>query len=279
MLPGFSLALREGLEAALIIGVVLATLRKLNRLELVPSAWIGTGGALAGSLILAVILNRLGIGFAGKSEQVFQGLTMLFAAGLLTWMIFWMRRQVGSWRGEIQAQVSRAALQKGFPAIALIAFLSVLREGIKIMIACIAIPAAANPFLDAAGIGLGLLVAVAVGWSVNLVIHRMNLGRFFTFTNAILVLFAAGLVSLAILQLNAAQWIPPIVENVWNLGSVISDQSIAGGVFQALVGYYSSPSLSAVLGYVGYYGILAILIRWFTARQAVRQAAQPVSPF
>ena len=129
MLPSYLLSMREGLEAALIIGIVIGTLRKINRSELIRVVWAGSLSAACVSLLAAIVLNRLGASLEGRAEEIFEGLTMWLASGVLTWMIFWMHRQARNIRNELESGVRRTTSQGG---LFLLAFTAVLREGIEL---------------------------------------------------------------------------------------------------------------------------------------------------
>ena len=109
MLSSFLLSLREGIEAALIIGIVIGALQKFNRPGLARAVWAGTACAAALSLLAAIVLNIVGTSLEGKAEEIYEGITMLAAAGVLTWMIFWMNHQARNLRSELESGVRRAA--------------------------------------------------------------------------------------------------------------------------------------------------------------------------
>lgn len=109
MLPSYLLALREELEAALIIGIVLSVLRKMNRSKLNSAVWIGLFSAIVISVLAALCLNWIGAEFEGRGEQIFEGITMFLAAGILTWMVFWMRKQSTAMKRNIEFSVQRAS--------------------------------------------------------------------------------------------------------------------------------------------------------------------------
>ena len=131
MIASFLLSLREGLEAALIIGIVLGVLFKLKRSDLNITVWQGVGLAILSSAVAAIALNLLGMEFEGQGEQIFEGTAMLLAAGVLTWMVFWMKEHGGNLKNEIETQTNLAALSKGQKALFALAFLAVFREGIE----------------------------------------------------------------------------------------------------------------------------------------------------
>jgi high-affinity iron transporter len=256
MLPGFVLALREGLEAALIIGIVLGVLRKIGREALASTVWLGALSAAVLAGLAAWGLNWLGAEFTGRGEQLFEGITMLLAAGVLTWMVFWMRKQSGAAKQNLESGVREAAGEQGQGALFLLAFLAVVREGIELALFLLAARLTTNSIQELWGAGLGLGAAAFLGWVIFASSRRLSLSRFFQSTNVLLALFAAGLVGLGIHEFNELGWIPAIVENVWNLNAILPDQSALGQVLHTLVGYSSSPSLSQVIAYLAYFAVL-----------------------
>ena len=132
MLAGFLLALREGIEAALIISIVLGMLKKMNRYDRAPVVWLGVAGAVLLSVAAAIILSIVGAEFEGAAEQAFEGFTMLFAAAVLTWMIFWMQKQGRQIQKGLEADVREALSGGQTVALFSVAFFAVLREGIEL---------------------------------------------------------------------------------------------------------------------------------------------------
>lgn len=260
MLPGYLLALREGLEAALVIGIVFSVLVKMDQKKLGRAVWLGVIVGVVVSLLTALILNRIGMAFEGTGEQIFEAAAMLFAAGILTWMVFWMRKQSGVLKDRIESNVKKSIDSKGKGAIFLLAFLAVVREGIELALFLLAIRLEVNPFQTSVGVVLGLISAVLIGVFAFTSTRRLSLTRFFQATNVLLALFAAGLVGLGIHELNELGWVPAMIDPVWSLGAIVPDQSTLGQLMKAMVGYKSSPSLSMVIGYFGYFVVLMLII-------------------
>ena len=190
MLASFLLSLREGLEAALIIGIVLGVLQKMKRADLIAQVWQGVGAAAALSAVAAVALSWLGMEFEGKGEQIFEGLALLLAAGVLTWMIFWMKEHGSSLKNEIEAQTNLATLSKGQRALFALAFLAVFREGIELALFLLAARLASSPLQTLAGALIGLGAAAGLGWVLFTSTRRLSLRRFFSTTNILLIIFA-----------------------------------------------------------------------------------------
>ncbi len=256
MLPSYVLSLREGLEAALIIGIVLGALRKMRQEKLSSAVWVGALGAGVLSLLVAIGLNILGKDLSGSAEPVFEGSTMLLAAAVLTWMIFWMRSKSRQMKGELESGVRQAVSGEGRKGLFLLAFASVLREGIELALFVTAAALASDPRQTLAGSLLGLGTAALLGWSLFASIVRLDLGRFFGITGALLILFAAGLTARSAHEFIEVGWLPALVGHVWNLNAFINDQSILGQVLSALFGYNASPSLMEVLAYLGYFAVI-----------------------
>ncbi len=273
MIPSFLLALREGVEIALVIGILLGSLRKLQRQELTPSIWWGVLAALGVSGIVAAALTAAGASLAGPGEVIFEGLAMLAAAGLLTWMIFWMQRQSRFLRGKIEQEVRAALDRTGRRALFGVAFLAVVREGVELALFLVAAGLASNPAQELTGSLIGLAAAAGLGWLLFSSTRRLPLANFFLVTNVLLVVFAAGLVAHGVGELNEIGWIPAIVEPIYNLSPVLSQNSAAGQVLGMLAGYTAAPSLAQSLAYLAYFALLLPVVFRFQ-RQLLLGAAQ-----
>ena len=265
MLPSYLLSLREGLEAALIIGIVIGTLRKINRSELVGVVWAGSLSAAGLSLLAAIALNRLGASLEGRAEEIFEGLTMFLASGVLTWMIFWMHRQARNMRYELESGVRRTTSQGGQGGLFLLTFTAVLREGIELALFLTAAALATDAQQVLSGALLGLGTAILLGWSLFASLLKLDLRRFFQVTGVLLILFAAGLFAHGVHEFIAASLIPPIVENVWDINFVLDENSTLGILLGALFGYNGNPSLTEVLAYLGYFVVILIGLRRINA--------------
>jgi high-affinity iron transporter len=275
MFPSLLLSLREGLEAALIIGIILGALQKLNQENLKPVVWRGVALAVVLSFAAGLGLNYLGMEFEGQFEEVFEGIAMLLAAAILTWMILWMQRKGGEIQQDIETRTAHATLNRGGSAILILAFLAVFREGIELALFLMAARMASDPISVLIGATLGLGGAILLGWMIFATTRRLNLRHFFQITNVLLLLFAAGLVAHGVHEFNEAGWMPSIVENVWDINHLLSDKSEIGGILKALFGYNGNPSLTEVIAYLGYFTILGtILIK--NQRKHLNSKALPV---
>ena len=268
MLPTYLLSLREGLEAALIIGIVLGAVSKIRRTDLVPTVWLGALSAIGVSILTAIVLTMFGMSLEDPGEAIFEGITMLIAAGILTWMIFWMSKQARFLKSELEAGIHKAAASAGKSAVFWLAFVAVVREGIELALFITAaffagnrVGVATDVVQTLVGTILGLGTAALLSWTLFATTVRLDLRRFFQVTGFLLILFAAGLVAHGVHEFNEVGWIPSVIEHVWNLGAVISEDSLFGQLLQTLFGYNSSPSLTEMIAYFGYIAVVAVLWR------------------
>lgn len=273
MFPSFVLSLREGLEAALIIGIVFGALGKMKRPDLKPIVWRGVVSAVAVSLAAALALNLLGAKFEGKAEEVFEGFAMLTAAGILTWMIFWMQRHARTLKLELETSVHQATMQTGQKALFFLAFLSVGREGLELAIFLVAARVTSDALQTVIGAVLGLGTAVLLGWILFATTRSLSLSSFFQVTNVLLILFAAGLVAHGVHEFNEAGWIPPIIEHVWDINFILDENSTLGVFLKAMFGYNGNPSLTEVAAYLGYFVVIALGIKKSSQATVVRSTA------
>jgi len=268
MLPTYLLSLREGLEAALIIGIVLGALNKIRRTDLSPAVWLGTLSAVGVSILTAVLLTSFGMSLEAEAEQIFEGITMLIAAGILTWMIFWMRKQARFLKSELEAGVNKAAASTGKRAMFWLAFVAVVREGIELALFVTAAffagdqsQATSNIIQTLAGTILGLGTAALLGWTLFATTVRLDLRRFFQVTGILLILFAAGLVAHGVHEFNEVGWIPAVVEHIWDVNTIVDETSLVGQLLRTLFGYNGNPSLTEMIAYFAYLVVVTVLWR------------------
>ena len=259
----FVIALREGIEAALIVSIVLAYLKQLGRSDRSHLVWWGTGLAVALSTILGTIIFSVGAEFEGTAEEIFEGLVTLTAVGVLTWMIFWMRRQGARIKSELQHKVD-TALTAGGLALAAIAFFAVLREGVETALFLFA--AAEGTAVEGGGVAaqllgamLGLGLAVVLGVLLYRGGIRMNLRTFFKVTGVILVVVAAGLFAYSVHELQEAGWLPFLESPAFDLSATLPDDEGIGAVLRGLVGYNADPGVLEVLAWVAYLVVVGAL--------------------
>jgi high-affinity iron transporter len=251
----FVTLLREGLEAALIVGIVLAYLGKTGNRDRFPVIWAGTAAAVAVSVVTGGALFLTLGELEGRAEQVFEGVAMLSAAGVLTWMIFWMRRQASGLRNALELRIDDAMLSGSIVGLAAVVFFAVLREGWESALFVFAISESSTPAATAIGATLGLLVAVVLGLLVYRGSRRLDLRQFFTVTGAVLIVLAAGLAAHGVHELQEASVLPMTVEHIWDTNAALDEGSGVGEFLKTLFGYNGNPSLLEFTVWATYLGI------------------------
>ena len=268
MLAATLITLREGLEAALIVGIVLGVLHKLGPSNRTRAVWAGVLAAIAVSIAAGLALNALGIAFEGRGEQIFEGVAMVLAAGVLTWMIFWMQRQGRQIQTELELDVRQAAVAGSSWALFSLAFVAVVREGIETVLFLTAARFSATTSQTLTGGAIGLAIAVLLGWLMFATGRRLNVRAFFRATGFLLILFAAGLVAHGVHELQEAGIIPTIIEHLWDVNPVLDESGPVGTFLKALFGYNGNPSLIEVFSYLGYYLAIYLATRLSWRRRA-----------
>ena len=244
------ITLREGLEAALIVGIILAYLRRTGHRAWFRHVWIGVAAAIVVAAALGGALFFTVGELEGRPEQLFEGFTMLSAVAVLTWMIFWMRRQSLRLRGSLESKVGTAVAAGSALGLALVAFISVAREGWETAPFLFAVGETSSPAATAVGAVLGLVLAIAIGVGIYRGSRRVDLRRFFRGTGLLLIVFAAGLAAHGTHELQEAGLLPDTVERVWSTAHIVSDGSTLGGFLSSLFGYASEPTLLQVAVWV-----------------------------
>jgi high-affinity iron transporter len=276
----FVVALREGIEAVLIISIVLAYLRQIGRADRAVLVWWGSASAVVVSAIVGAMIFVVGAEFEGTAEQVFEGLVTLSAVGVLTWMIFWMRRQGARIKGELHEKVDVALMTGGF-ALAALAFVAVLREGIETALFLFAAAKGTavegvTAVTQVVGTALGLAIAIALGVLLYRGGIRMNLRSFFKVTGAILIVVAAGLFAFALHELQEAGWLPFLSGTAFDISASLPDDEGLGGLLRGLVGYQANPTWLEVIGWIGYLGVVGFFFLG-SPRTPQTAEARPVS--
>ena len=248
----FLITLREGIEAALIVGIVLAYLSRSGHRSHFPSVWAGTALALLVSLAAGGVLFAVGAEFTGRAEEIFEGVAMFAAVVVLSYMVIWMKRQAVNIRGHLEAQVATAVAGGSAVALGLLAFVAVVREGLETALFMFAATRTATSAETLAGGILGLALAAALGYVIYRGSRVLKLKTFFNVTGVLLVLFAAGLLAHGIHEFEEAGVIPIIIEHVWDINSILNEKEGLGSFLAALFGYNGNPSLVEVVAYVLY---------------------------
>jgi len=263
VIPTFVIFLREGIEASMIVAILLAYLDRTGQRRHFRDVFAGVAAAFvliaAGGIGAYALIHRYD---GSRAQLVFETVTYVLAAAVLTYMTFWMQRHARSMSGELERR-SDAALSGGARfGLGVLAFQAVGREGVETMVFTLAIVFASSSQGTSPGhsrwllLGavLGLAVALAIAWWIYKLGHRLNVGRFFRVLGVVLMVFAAGLLADAVENMQALGWLPS-GHVLWNSSRLISESSSLGDVFHSLLGYADHPSVLQAAVWVAYLSI------------------------
>ncbi len=277
MLANFLIGLREGLEAALIVSILIAYLVKSGRRHLLPQIWIGVGIAVAVSLAFGAALTFGPKGLRFEAQELIGGLLSIVAVVFVTWMIFWMAKAARTLSGELRAQLDKAA-DAGRWSLTIVAMLAVGREGLETALFLWAATQAAaggtgsttGPLLGAA---LGLVLAMVLGYLIYRGALKINLGRFFTWTGAFLIVIAAGVLAYGVHDLQEAGLLPGLNNLAFDVSGVIPPTSWYGTVLKGVFNFSPATTVLQAAAWLLYFiPTLAIFL------YQKRQRTQPAPP-
>lgn len=252
MYAGLLITLREGIEAFLVVGILLGYLTKINQLRYKRYIWQGTIAGVLVSIILALSFQLLAIQFSGPAAEVFELAVSLAAVGVLTWMVFWMQRQSRIIKGELEKKIKIAVSTGQIFALASLAFMAVLREGLETTLFLGALAATMRDPLLLLGAFLGLLVSVIVTYIIFRTTVRLDVRKFFIVSGVLIIFIAAGLLGHTVMTLQELNIVPPLVPHIWDTGGLIGEAGLLGRLLHAFIGYTASPSLMQVMVYFAY---------------------------
>lgn len=277
LLSSLLITLREGLEAALIVAIIAAYLRRTGRRDALGAIWLGVGAAVAVSVAAGLIVAFGAASLSDRSREIFEGAASFVAVGVLTWMIFWMRRQARSIKGSLESATDRALTQASRKALVALAFTAVVREGLETVLFMHAAFRNATS-AGSAGIGavLGLVIAVALGYGIYSGGVKLNLRRFFQVTGGLIIVVAAGLLMGAIHEFNEAGLLLFATGQAWDTSGFITKEGFVGSVLRGLFGYRPKPTVFEAVMWVGYL-IPTLFVFYRPGRNASGKPAQAAS--
>jgi high-affinity iron transporter len=279
VLTALLIMLREGFEAALVVAIVYAYIRRIDRPDLVAPMWQGMAAAAALSIGVGIVVHLTVENLSGQPRLLAFAAVSLLAVVVLTWMIFRMRRQAHLIEGELQHNVDQAIASRGDVRLAVmtVAFLAVAREGLEAALFLIAAATTEDGWAVLVGGLIGLAAASALGALVVLGGRRLPMRQFFTVTGLILIVFAAGLVSRTVLWLQAAGDLGTVWNNVYDLTAYrwLTVSTESGKFLGAMFGWDPRPSIEQVVAYLAF----LVTVSWLFLRtprtaEAPRTAAR-----
>jgi len=242
MLSTFIIALREGLEAALIIGILVAYILKSDRRYLLAPLWSGVAAAIVASIGLGLVLSRTSEELGNRAEKLFAGTTSFLAVALVTWMVFWMKRTARSLKADLHGKVD-SALRTGPLALAGAAFFAVIREGLETALFVYSnFKTVANTTSATLGLILGFTVAISLGYLIFKSAIKLDLSKFFRFTGVALIVVAAGVLSYGVHEFQELGWLPGEASYAWDVSNLIPSDSLLGATLGGMVGFDNSTS-------------------------------------
>lgn len=264
----FIITFRETFEVALIAGIVLSFLKRTKQSRHNIIVYSGIGLAVAVSIVLALIINRVAGGFSGETEEIFEGVMMYLSVIFLSFMILWTIKHKHQVK-EIEEHVAADLNANYKMGLFFLIFVAVLREGIETVLFLRGIIVAYEKDIIAFSL-LGIVAAVAIAWALFKGMVRFNMKKFFNISSTLLILFAAGLLAHGTHELQEAGVLPVMVEHLWDINPEsithpLHEKGVVGSVFKSLFGYNGNPSLMEVLSYLVF--LLVTLGWWWNYEQ------------
>ena len=276
MLATYVLFLREGLEASLIVSILLAVTRQLGQAGQARAIWAGVGLAIFGSILSAVLIFTLVHSYVDTTGQtIFETCTYLLAVLLLTTMTFWMQKHSRSLKKEITQRA--AAASSGF-ALGLLAFTFVGREGIETAFFTLAFAFQTNGWLLLLGGLLGILSSLALCVLIYRLGYRLDYRIFFRVMGILLLFFAAGLLADAVQNMQELGWITFGLTPLWNTAHILNEDSTVGDLLHSLLGYAEAPTILQATLYMLFLAVSCGLFAWMTRRPFSGKPAQSSAP-
>lgn len=277
MIPTFVIGLREGLEAALIVGIVAAFLDRRERRDALKWMWLGVLSALATCGLFAWALHLTDDALPQAQQEGLETVISVLAVGMVTYMIMWMKQHSRDIKHMLEHSASGAIARGSVGALVAMAFLAVLREGIETAVFLLAIfQTGATGAGARVGVVLGIAVAAAIGYGIYRGSVRINLSRVFRITGVALVLVAGGLVASALHTAHEAGWINAFQSQALDLSWVIRPGSVRGSLITGLLGIHPQPTVAELVGWLLYVVPMGMFVVW-PKDQRMRNATGPIA--
>jgi high-affinity iron transporter len=274
MLVPFLIMFREGVEAALIVGIIASYLTQSGRSQWMPVVWIGIFLAIALSLAVGAGLQVVRAEFPQKMQELFEAVIGIVAVCVLTSMVFWMRKAARSIKAELHHSVDAALASHGSGfGLAVMAFLAVVREGLESVFFLLATFQQSDTALAPLGALLGTLLAVAVGYGIYIGGLKLDLRRFFRWTSMFILVVAAGILANAVKALHEAGLWNHFQQVVFDLSDRLPLDSPLGSALGGIFGYIDAPTVSELFAYLVYLAAAIILYLSPPSQQTGRTAS------
>jgi high-affinity iron transporter len=252
VLANFLIGLREGLEAALVVGILIAYVIKLDRRDVLPRIWMGVGLAALISLGLGAVLTFGAYGLSFEAQELIGGILSIIATAFVTWMIFWMLRAARGLSKELRSEVDSNLSGAGW-GLVLVAFLAVGREGIETaLFIWAAVQASGSTTFPLIGAALGILVAIVLGYLIYRGVLSINLTKFFTYTGVFLIIVAGGVLAYGVHDLQEAGFLPGLNTLAFNVSAVVPPDSWYGTLLKGVFNFSPATTWLEAIAWVAY---------------------------
>jgi high-affinity iron transporter len=278
VLANFLIGLREGLEAALVVGILVAYVKKLGRGDVLVRLWIGVGLAVLVALTLGAVLTFGAYGLSFEAQEALGGSLSIIATGFVTWMVFWMLRTSQNLKGTLQSDIDRALVGAGW-GLVIVAFLAVGREGIETaLFIWAAVQATGETTLPIIGAALGIAAAVVLGYLIYRGLVRINLAKFFAWSGGFLILVAAGVLSYGVHDLQEAGILPGLNNLAFDVSAVIPPDSWYGTLLKGTVNFSPATTWLELVVWLAYFVPTMLLFLRAVRRGPKKKAAGSPAP-
>jgi len=268
VLPTFVIGLREGVEAALIVGIVAAFCVQQGRGDALRWVWAGVGVAIAICVAVGVALEVLSRSLPHKQQEGLETIIGLVAVGAVTFMIVWMRRHARGLKKSLETSAGTALVQGSAIALVGMAFFAVIREGFETSVFLLAaFDASSSPLAAGSGAVLGVVVAIAIGYGIYKGGVKLNLSRFFRFTGLVLVFVAAGLLATSLHTAHEAGWLNSFQEQAVDLRWLVDPGSIRASLLTGMLGLQPQPVVAEAFVYLLYAIPMSVYVLWPAGRR------------
>jgi high-affinity iron transporter len=268
VLPTFVIGLREGLEAALIVGIIAAFLGQQGGRNALRQVWIGTAAAVAICIGIAIALQLISSDLPQQQQEGLETVVGALAVVMVTYMIIFMRRHARGLKGDLEGAAASALASGSSRALVLMAFLAVLREGFEAAVFLLAtFHASGDATTSWLGAVIGILLAAAIGYGIYRGGVRLNLARFFKITGLVLVLVAAGLVMTALHTANEAGWLAAGQGQAFDLAWLVRPGTPVSSLLTGVLGIQPYPAWIEVIAWLAYLLPMAVIVAWPSGRR------------
>ncbi|WP_019972038.1 iron uptake transporter permease EfeU [Mycobacterium sp. 141] len=264
------IGLREGLEAAIVVSILVAFLVKSDRRDALKWVWLGVGAAITMTVAVFLVIQLGENTISGLGAEAIAGVASLIAVVIVTTMVLWMRKAAASISGELRTGMSQA-LETGGVAVALLAFFAVGREGVETALFMVGY-AEAETVWPLIGLIVGVLIAAAIAYGMYAGAVRINLAKFFTYTGAFLILVAAGILAYGIKALQTVGWLPGLGTVAFDISGAFDWSTWYGEIIQGVFNIDPTPT---VLQFTAWLAYLVVVLALFFRPTGSAAAAKP----